>query len=368
MRETANAIQEVFSFATRSSLRPRFDPWAPITMPVVDFKAANPATSVTLFSGGVDSLCGMLSVPEALTPTRGIFVSHANMRRVVEKKIAPALEGLIVHTVSIQRNKTDVQQLRGFVYLCFGAILAKLTGANSIVISETGPTMYQPQYLPTDLVTVTTNPFLVELTKSLLERVLECKLQIFEPFENMTKAETMANCPQKQLIKLTNSCITSMFSNQSYPNCGQCLGCVIRRLSAIVAQVDDSQYAYDVAVMNVGERIRAVRTPSQSIVTAHHNSNLLMLLRFAKDMITGCLPDYTVSVIQEYKKEDLFRRFALDIFAAASLLTSQTRNAYLKKFYSESLRRSIVSKSQLEDRIAEVRECKYRPDFNPRFS
>jgi 7-cyano-7-deazaguanine synthase in queuosine biosynthesis len=361
-RDIADRLQEIFSFATKSSLRPRFD----TLLPTNDSKAVKSARSVSLFSGGVDSLCGVLSLPNALKPTVGIFVSHAKMRGIVET-ITSLLQEVQIHTVSIQRNMAEIQQLRGFLYLSFAGILAKLVGTSSVVIAETGPTMYQPQYLPTDLVTVTTNPLLVELTKRLVDQVLDCKLQIYEPFENMTKAETMAICPQKSLINRTNSCITSRFSQEDFPHCGRCLGCVIRRLSEIVADVEDSGYAWDVVMMDVGDKIKAVRLPSQSFVREHDMDNLLMLLRFARGMMTDRLPPYTASIIHDYRKEELFRRFALDIFAAVHLLSAQTRNRYIRKFNIESISGSIVTKHQLEERIAQVREERVTPNFNPRF-
>jgi len=362
-RQIADVLGQIFSFATKSSLRPRFDRLLPIS----ESKGISAARSISLFSGGVDSLCGMLSIPDGLKPTAGIFVSHSMMRGVVDN-IKSFLSGTPFYTISIQQNMTEIQQLRGFLYLCFGAIVAKLAGTNSIIISETGPTMYQPQYLPTDLVTVTTNPFLVELTKQLVEQVLDFKLQIYEPFENMTKAEAMAICPQKLLIQKTNSCIMSRFSRDEFPQCGRCLGCVIRRLSAIVANVDDSRHAWDVAVMDVGDHIEAVRSPNRSRITERDNGNLLLLLRFARGMMTGSLPPCTVSIIHDYQKEELFRRFALDILAAVHLLSTRTRNRYLKKFNVEMYRDSVVTKDQLVDRIAQIREARIKPNFDPRFT
>jgi hypothetical protein len=262
---------------------------------------------------------------------------------------------------------TEIQQLRGFLYLCFGAIVANLAGATSMVISETGPTMYQPQYLPTDLVTVTTSPLLVELTKRFVEQVLDLKLQIYEPFQNMTKAEAMATCPQQSLIQQTNSCITSMFSHDDFPQCGRCLGCVIRRLSAVVANIEDSGRAWDVTMMDVGDKIAAARPRNQSRITEHDMDNLLMLLRFARGMTTGHLPPYTASIIHDYNKDELFRRFALDILAAVHLLSTQTRNRYVKQFNLDMRRESLVTKDQLVERIAQIRETRIKPDFTPMF-
>lgn len=361
-RRIADLLAEIFSFTTKSSLRPKFD----CLLPVTEFNKTSAARSISLFSGGVDSLCGILSIPDQLKPNAGVFVSHSMMRGVVDN-LKPHISGTPIYTVSIQQNMGEIQQLRGFLYLCFGAIVAKLAGANSIVISETGPTMYQPQYLPTDQVTVTTSPLLVELTKRLVDQVLDCKLQIYEPFENMTKAEAMATCSLTTLIPKTNSCITSRFSRQEFPQCGRCLGCVIRRLSTVVAGIRDSRYAWDVASMDVGDKIEAARSPTQRTITEHDMDDLMMLLRFARGIMTESLPPYTASIIHDYKKEELFRRFALDILAAVHLLSTESRNRYLKKFRLEIFRDSIVTKDQLVERIAQVRETRIKPNFTARF-
>lgn len=365
-RDVKRLMREIFSFATRCSIVPQFD----IALAETQFRPLERLNSVCLFSGGIDSLCGILSLPPALKPTGGIFVSHTHLAGIVTEIARKIPNDAKVYTVLIQQSKTEIQQLRGFLYMCFGAILCRLSGSDSIIISETGPTMYQPQYLPTDQVTLTTNPLLLELTKELVERVLNTKLKVYEPFENMTKAEAMAICPDKSLLNETNSCITSRFAETQFSHCGRCLGCVIRRLSALVADVNDasrSAYAWDVALMDVGEKILAPRPPKQSAIREGDMDNLLVLLRFARGMLTGKLPACTKSMIDDYHKEELFRRFAEDILAAVHILSTQTRNKYIRKFYRESIKDRITTTAQLEERVSQVREGKFQPNFSPRF-
>jgi hypothetical protein len=365
--DVKHLIREIFSYTTRCSIKPQFD----IILPGTQSRPLKTQlNSVCLFSGGIDSVCGILSLPSALEPTGGIFVHHAHLKGVVTEIARKIPKNMRVLTVSIQQSKNEIQQLRGFVYMCFGAVLCKLAGSDSLVISETGPTMYQPQYLPTDQVTLTTNPLLVELTKGLVERVLDIKLKVYEPFEDMTKAEAMAICSDKSLLSETNSCITSRFADTQFSHCGHCLGCVVRRLSALVVEVEGlshPSYAYDVALMNVGENILAPRPKNQSLLTERHMDDLLMLLRFARGMLTEKLPPCTRSMIVGYKKEDLFTRFAMDIVAATHILSKQTRNSYISKFHRECMKDQIVTDDQLVERISQVREGKMRPKFRPMF-
>src|SRR5204863_407287 len=81
-----------------------------------------------LFSGGVDSLSGILSVNRKTGPAFGIFVSHDRMHGTVDRLSQRYLKnaGIHVHDIIIQRGHSGIQQLRGFVYLVLGATVARI--------------------------------------------------------------------------------------------------------------------------------------------------------------------------------------------------------------------------------------------------
>jgi len=325
------------------------------------------ADSVTLFSGGIDSLSGILNVHTTYGPTVGVFVSHANLSNRVGKIANDFLRGYGIQTcrVDVQRQKRVLQQLRGFLYLSFGVILARILETNKIFISESGPIMYQPPLAPTDEVTLTTHPTLIKLSKELFRKIYDIEFEFYEPFEDLTKAEVTAICPKKEAIPFTNSCISTSFAYSEFSHCGKCYGCLVRRLSCLVAGVTDAKYGRDVLVQEIGERKQG-GWPGKW-VNYSDLDDLYVLLRFVRDILEDHLPDFTAFKIKEFKKEELFRRFALDILAGLFILYDQIkvgRNSYVKDFYERCKRDEVISKEVLKDRINEVREGRYKPNFS----
>ncbi|MEM2373447.1 MAG: hypothetical protein QXI11_03300 [Thermoproteota archaeon] len=267
--------------------------------------------SVTLFSGGIDSLSGILNVQATYGSTAGVFVSHVNLGRVVDKLMNDFLQKYAIQSyrVNVQSQKAVLQQLRGFLYLSFGAISAKLLKTNKVFISEIGPIMYQPPFVPTDEVTLTTHPSLVKMSKELFREVYGVNFEFYEPFENLTKAEVIASCPEKEAIRFTNSCISTRFLYSDYSHCGRCYGCLVRRISCLVAGVKDAKYGIDILVRGIGERKKGGWRGRGYEIRESDFKDLYVLLRFARDILENKLPDFTASKIIEFKKEELKIRF-----------------------------------------------------------
>ncbi len=132
----------------------------------------------------------------------------------------------------------------------------------------------------------------------------------------------------------------------------------------MVAEVDDSKYAWDVLVKNVGDPVEG-RRPGSKVKTENFE-DLFAVLRFARDILEGKAQGISIQKIREFGKEDLFRRFSLDVFSAIHLLydkSSRGRNSFVRKFYRNCLDDDVISKSELEERISEVRSGKFEPDF-----
>lgn len=322
--------------------------------------------SVCLFSGGIDSLSGILNIPFSLQPTVGAFVSHDRMAPLVRRVQDHVLKekGIAVHKIVIQRGHRGFQQMRGFTYLIMGAVVAKINCTNNIVISETGQTMFLPPIAALDEITVTTHPTLIEVTKSLLRDVYGIGFNIIEPFSDLTKAEVISLCEAKSAIPFTNSCITSQFANQTYSHCGKCHGCLVRRVGCLVAGAQDANYAKDVLVWSVGDEVMG-NWPGR-LIQKKDVVELQALLRFSRDVIEGRLDEDASMKISLFSKEELFRRAALDVLSALYLLYDRTKrghNDIVRRFYEECKKDGLVTSDIAENRISEVRERKYKPDF-----
>lgn len=175
------------------------------------------------------------------------------------------------------------------------------------MVSECGSTMFQPRFSPVDLVTTTTHPFVLERAREAVHLVAGESIELVTPFDNMTKAEVIAVCPDKGALLKTHSCVSQRFGDHD----GTCFGCVIRRLGAIAAGVRDVTY-----------RRNPIRDESARA------GNLLALLEFCQDYLTRrrSLKSYQVELISNYGRHDLFERHSLDCFAALHRIVKRRGN------------------------------------------
>lgn len=294
---------------------------------------------VCLFSGGVDSLCGLLDTASTGQRTGALFCSHTDQSKI--QGIVLRLTEILAEDLSLEVKKLEVPplgvggfaHLRGFLYMALAAAWTSVRQGRAFIVSEVGPTMYQPRLAPLDEVTLTTHPYVLEAVKGIGELVLGAPVEIKLPYEDATKAEVMARCKAPNLLPLTHSCISQRFGSHD----GTCYGCVIRRLSALAAGVPDTKYRADPLV---SERA--------------NGENLLPLLDFSAGVLLDLenLEWFRKENIEIFSKEDLFRRFALDMFAGIHRLRKgevKLRSS-VASYYHRVI--SDVGEKVLEDRLA----------------
>jgi 7-cyano-7-deazaguanine synthase in queuosine biosynthesis len=307
-------------------------------------------SNVCLFSGGTDSYAGVLQTQQVLGDLRGVFCAHTDQGKIIH--IVEELRREILQRKGIELIKVGVPrmesrgyaQLRGFLYLLAGAVIAHKLGSERIVVTECGPTMYQPKFSPLDSITMTTHPFVVRTAAQVASLLLHRELKVITPFENLTKAEVIAICPEKQGLKHTHSCITQRFGTHD----GTCYGCIIRRLATIAAGVEDVKYK---------------KNPLSDAKA--RAGNLYALLNFCYSILTDFneMEEYETGMINAYSKRDLFRRFALDNFAAIHRLRLNNKRVVrpIRDMY-ESLARKLGAQV-FNDRLAELANPTVLPNF-----
>jgi 7-cyano-7-deazaguanine synthase in queuosine biosynthesis len=316
---------------------------------VEDFKSGH-VPSICLFSGGTDSYSGLLLAKEQLREVEGVFCAHADQSKIirqVEELERTSLKkfGVKLHKIAVPSiGSQGYAQLRGFLYCLASGIWINLLGASRLIITECGPTMYQPRFGPFDSVTMTTNPGVLALAGRALQLLLKRPVDIITPFEDLTKAEVIAISPAKRGLRSTHSCISQRFGTHD----GTCYGCVIRRLGALAAGVRDVDYLRDPLT---DENARS--------------GNLMSLLLFCYDVLTNFegMEDYEVENINLYGKRDLFRRFALDNFAAIHRLNKKKAMLVptVRKMYRDVV--STIGKTVLEERINALEERNFPVRF-----
>jgi len=356
-------LSDVYYFATGSSINLKVIP-AKIINVEPHIEVISPK-SITLFSGGLDSYSGVLSAKKHFGGTFGCFINHSTTVPLVVKDLTDnELNELGIKTVEfhMQHNREMIQQLRGFCYIVAGSILALRLGTPNLVVSECGITKFQPPLLPSDVVTKTTHPFVVSQAKSLLDALYGKSPNIYEPNKGLTKAEIIANLDDPEPVRKTHSCRSNRWAAQEITQCGRCYGCLIKYSGELVAMNHSiTKWACDILKEDIGSPCgwnAKHRLTSKSMLEA------FQLLRFARDIVDDSLSPWTRESIDEFHNQDLFRRFGMDVIAAIHILYESGgvgRNRYLKKWHDESL--EIVTPDQIDERIAEVRERRFKPIY-----
>jgi 7-cyano-7-deazaguanine synthase in queuosine biosynthesis len=172
--------------------------------------------AIVLFSAGVDSYSGIKLAEAIYKNLLGLFVAHNDQPRIINivEKMKPNI-GTEIHTLYAPgMGSMGYSQLRGFLYILCGGAYANLCKASKILVTECGPTMYQPLFSPYDSITYTTHPYVLKAAKDVLDLLLDFKPKIIIPFEDLTKAEVISNSGITDYSK-THSCIshTNLTSN-----------------------------------------------------------------------------------------------------------------------------------------------------------
>lgn len=292
--------------------------------------------AVILFSGGLDSYAGMRISELNFKKLQGVFVAHNDQVRIIQivNRIKPEVKSVIRTIYAPPMGSSGYSQLRGFLYILSGAVYLNLSKTNKIIVTECGPTMYQTLFSPYDSITYTTHPYVLTAAKECLQVLLGYEPQIIIPFENLTKAEIVAESGIEDFERL-HSCISQRFGDHD----GTCFGCVIRRLACIVNGVKDVKYNQDIFKDEVNQ------------------DNLLNLLQYSEDIINSYdrMPSFQKEKIEEFNKYDLFRRFALDNLAG--LMMGVSEKHYLYKKYIK------LKERLLERRLDEIWAKKIKADY-----
>jgi len=248
-------------------------------------------------------------------------------------------------------------------------VACKMLRAQTLVIPECGVTMYQPRLTPLDTVTVTTHPRLVDLTVSLANKITRHPVKVWKPFENMTKAETLACIPRAGVVRLTHSCFNTRYAHLAGANhCGVCYACVLRRIAAVVAgtePADTGLYAKDVVrhdfgAQSVGPMFRGGTFGPKDV------ENLVLVVDLARLVLRDKLPPEVQFAIGEYGKEDLFRRFSLEVLAALRAWNVQGGTSrFLSRICSDLSAEAVVAESELDERVAAIQSHSFVPTPPP---
>jgi len=277
-------------------LVPVFDPdrWAPIADQVngalalltgddwhVEFEARRsparrrvqrliePAERVSLFSGGADSLCGLLvSLSDGVEPH---LVSHWDWTIVggTQNKLVDLVEGEFGVTLSrdatrlgrrtrqiwthVNFPKERTSRSRSILFIALGLAAAALRDAE-LWIPENGFASLNLPLAPERrgaLSTRTTHPQFIDELQSIVSAV-GIGVTMVNPFESITKAQIFRRVADlygddvaARIISASHSCGRPGAHWEGFDpgaQCGVCFGCLVRRAAFIASGLDDGTF------------------------------------------------------------------------------------------------------------------------------
>ena len=284
--------------------------------------AARQNECACLLSGGLDSAAGAVwALENGLEP---IFVSYSsggllsNIQTDVftklEKETKLTLRHLAVPwqlgrtgTYRLVKHKESLlyQHLRSFFYLSLATAAAVESKCADVYICENGPIALNPLISESHVNTRTVHPLFLEHYQTLIRSIFPTPITIHNPFLYETKgqiARYLVNRKLTSLIPLTTSCFyyygvkayaQEHFDIKRYAgkHDGDCLPCIIRRVSLHRARVPDKYDDYLTDVFNLFDSPVFRTLPDRSLQTLVRMADLL---RFAQYLST--MNDHELSI------------------------------------------------------------------------
>lgn len=283
-----------------------FERMAP-TRPLTGENPSPPFSTVSLFSGGLDSFVGAIDLLE--TGQVPLLVSHAGEgpTSTAQRACLQALEAayerdLAHHRVWMNFPKhlvpgsmpEDTTRGRSFLFFSLAACAATaFPNPVTIHVPENGLISLN---VPLDtlrlgsLSTRTTHPFYMARWNELLQ-ALGLQVSLHNPYRYQTKGEMCRQCRNVECLRenlhLTLSCSApakGRFQHQASGHCGHCVPCVIRRAS-IMAAFGADPTLYTLAnlrqhALNTkgaeGQQVRSFQIAASRVVRSPGLANLLI--------------------------------------------------------------------------------------------
>ena len=213
-------------------------------------------SSVVLFSGGIDSLAGVLDRLES-TKENLYLISHRSGQPSTKRTQKKLIEALIprypgrIHHYSFDcgfhhyRAPEETQRTRAFLFSSIAFALAHSLSLDSFFAYENGVTslnFLRRQDLIGARASRTTHPKTQYLMSQFLSELNGSRFTVLNPFWNKTKTDVMSLLNQvngRNLIGSTVSCSKAFQRLEPATHCGSCFQCIDRRLAAYAAGLQD---------------------------------------------------------------------------------------------------------------------------------
>jgi 7-cyano-7-deazaguanine synthase in queuosine biosynthesis len=218
----------------------------------------NPSTksSIILFSGGLDSLSGVLSELET-TKNNLCLISHnsgnpgsTKTRRGLIDRLKEIYPGRIIHYnfrcgLTREESIEESQRIRSFIYSSIAYAISTTLPQTEINFYENGITSFnlpKRQDLINARASRTTHPKTIALMEKLLSTIQGSDVTIKTPFLWKTKTDIIENIisfGKADLISSSVSCSKTNRATGIHSHCGGCSQCIDRRFATFASLTDN---------------------------------------------------------------------------------------------------------------------------------
>ena len=228
---------------------------------------------VTLFSGGLDSLCGALDLLDS-EDSKVFLVSHQSRPSTTQtqRALAQALQlrypRRAFHysfecTLRDVRAREETQRTRSFLYTSIAYAIASAYNQNGFSVYENGVTsinLHRREDLVNARASRTTHPQTMAKIAAFLSLIGDTEFKIDIPYMFKTKAEIVEKLKSHapELISSSVSCSRTFDVEGQATHCGRCFQCIDRRIAAysVGAEKLDHRglYTYDIIAEPINDR------------------------------------------------------------------------------------------------------------------
>lgn len=255
--EVSDALIELLSFLSEDEYDFCFTPYKhpPALDTYLNFgKGAveKPPESVVLFSGGLDSLGGVLEEvvrdkKSALLITHESTTKLRGRHRTLRSMIVNATSGPAPQFITVRVNKKNqtereyTQRARSFLYAALAVAAARMADLNAIRFFENGVVSLNLPMSPQVVgsrATRTTHPRVLACMNRLFSSITGSAFTVDNGFLWKTKADVVGDIVKGghgSMIEWSTSCTHTWTYRKDKPHCGVCSQCIDRRFAVLAS-------------------------------------------------------------------------------------------------------------------------------------
>jgi 7-cyano-7-deazaguanine synthase in queuosine biosynthesis len=237
------------------------------------YKLSGSSSSVSLFSGGLDSLVGCIDWLEDNPQKKLIVVGHhdpnvpgplgdqTNLLGQLNTIYPERLIDILIGVGQDPAGKETTFRSRSLLFIALGAYVAKAAQSNTLIIPENGTIALNFPLTPSRRGTCSTrtaHPYYLRMLEEII-RNIDMGIRIINPYSLKTKGEVVLNCRNIQALRIlcvhTRSCAKSghkkTWRNRTANNCGRCMPCIYRRAALNRFEMDIETYGNNICTGEV---------------------------------------------------------------------------------------------------------------------